>query len=75
MTGAAALREVERRLVSIRSIATQADQLEQYQADMLPEGPVPALLEQGYAAGYGAAVRLVAAALGDVQTQVIREAK
>ena len=73
MTGLQALTEMERKLVSVRTIAAQADALEQYQRDTLPAGPIPPLLEQGYAQGWSDAMNAVRRALTELQTQELRK--
>jgi hypothetical protein len=71
------LRVFEQRLIPMRTTAGQVEAWDAYRSEWLP--PLPpnevALLGQGYAAGYDAAMARVRGLLADSQTEALRENK
>lgn len=66
-------RAFELTVARLRTVPVQADALDAYAATELPPGPVPPLLEQGFVAGYDAAMTAVRKALNEAQTRQLRE--
>jgi hypothetical protein len=78
-SGSEALRRFEQRLIPARTTAGQVEAWEAYRADWLPSDDKVAaeaftpLINQGFAAGYDAAMARVRAILGSVQSEILRE--
>lgn len=81
MTPSEAIRRVEQKLVSARTIAASEHAFEKYAKDMLPDMKEVsacnehALIHQGFDAGYSAAMDAVRAILIPIQSEVLRDGK
>lgn len=76
MTAAGTLREFEQRFLSQRTIAANRESWEQYAGDMLPltEAPDPKI-QQGFEAGFDAAMNRVRVLLMNMQDDINREGR
>lgn len=70
-----ALRRIEQRLVSARSIATCDAAFERYAKENLPEDAKSAQIHQGWDAGWAEAMRTIGAELTKAQTDALRGEK
>ena len=74
MNGPEALREFERQLIPVRSIAAEEEAWRAYRAEILPADLEPRLVacvDQGYGAGYSAAMEAVRQVLTRVQNKAL----
>lgn len=77
--GSEALRRLEQRLIPARTTAGQVEAWEAYAKEWLPDYGEPtspySQINQGFAAGYDAAMARVRGVLAEVQSDVLREPK